>query len=103
MIKIPRVLFERFTEALCYAASLDKVEIRKSTITRRPAIPNGVAIWAAISKSLTMLCLSSHSAVAASMMKHSTHLCFSCPNPHEPHSLGRTAGSQIKGTSAQCR
>src|SRR4030095_15800579 len=28
MIKIPRALLERFTEALCYAASLDKVELR---------------------------------------------------------------------------
>ena len=28
MMQIPRALLERFTEALCYAASLDKVEIR---------------------------------------------------------------------------
>lgn len=28
MIKIPRDLFERFLEAVCYAASLDKVELR---------------------------------------------------------------------------
>ena len=28
LIKIPRALLERFTEALCYAASLDKVELR---------------------------------------------------------------------------
>jgi hypothetical protein len=28
MIQIPRTLLERFTEALCYAASLDKVELR---------------------------------------------------------------------------
>jgi hypothetical protein len=27
MINIPHVVFERFTEALCYAASLDKVEL----------------------------------------------------------------------------
>jgi hypothetical protein len=31
MIKIPRVLLERFTEALCYAAELDKVKLRDST------------------------------------------------------------------------
>jgi hypothetical protein len=29
MIKIPRVLLERFTEALCYAAELDKVKLRE--------------------------------------------------------------------------
>jgi hypothetical protein len=28
MIKIPRVLLERFTEALCYAAKLDKVKLK---------------------------------------------------------------------------
>jgi len=28
MIKILRAVLERFTEALCYAASLDKVELR---------------------------------------------------------------------------
>jgi hypothetical protein len=27
MLKIPRAVFERFTEALCYAAYLDKVEL----------------------------------------------------------------------------
>jgi hypothetical protein len=28
MIKIPRELFERFIDAVCYAASMDKVEVR---------------------------------------------------------------------------
>src|SRR5262249_37558732 len=32
-----------------------------------------------------------------------THECFSFPNPYEPHGLKRTAGSQIRGTSARCR
>ena len=28
VVKIPRALFDRFTDALCYAASMDKVELR---------------------------------------------------------------------------
>ena len=28
MIKVPRALFDRFIDVICYAASLDKVELR---------------------------------------------------------------------------
>jgi hypothetical protein len=36
-------------------------------------------------------------------LQPTTHEYFISPNPHESHGLGRTAGSQIRGTSARCR
>ena len=42
MIQLPRELFERFIDAVCYAASMDKVELRNRKLINQRFVPLGL-------------------------------------------------------------